>query len=91
MDPDPTPDPTPFLSDFKDAKKMYFFLINYLQAPYLQPLKPNADSKRLTKKARHVYYKCFFEFNLATIRGLGGSILSKKNQNRFTLLNTFMR
>ncbi len=27
MDPDPTPDPTPFFSDFKDAKKKYFFHI----------------------------------------------------------------
>jgi hypothetical protein len=24
MDPDPTPDPTPFFSDFKDAKKYFF-------------------------------------------------------------------
>jgi hypothetical protein len=24
MDPDPTPDPTPFFSDFKDAKKIFF-------------------------------------------------------------------
>jgi hypothetical protein len=23
MDPDPTPDPTPFFIDFKDAKKIY--------------------------------------------------------------------
>jgi hypothetical protein len=27
MDPDPTPDPTPFFSDFKDAKKLIFFFI----------------------------------------------------------------
>ena len=27
LDPDPTPDPTPFFSDFKDAKKNYFFHI----------------------------------------------------------------
>ncbi len=42
MDPDPppdmglTPDPTPFFSDFKDAKKIiifyYFFNITYPQA-----------------------------------------------------------
>jgi hypothetical protein len=25
-DPDPTPDPTPFFSDFKDAKKIIFFI-----------------------------------------------------------------
>jgi hypothetical protein len=38
-DPDPTPDLTPFFSDFKDAKKLffsYFFLITYPQAHYLQ-------------------------------------------------------
>ncbi len=38
MDPDPTPDPTPFFSDFKVAPKNcspYFFLINYPQAHYL--------------------------------------------------------
>ncbi len=33
MDPDPTPDPTPFFRDFKDAKKIifspYYFLITY--------------------------------------------------------------
>jgi hypothetical protein len=40
------PDPTPFLSDFKDAKILnfsYFVLITYSQAHYLQSLKPNAD------------------------------------------------
>jgi hypothetical protein len=26
MDPDPTPDPTPFFSDFKDAKEFVTFL-----------------------------------------------------------------
>jgi hypothetical protein len=25
MDPDPTPDPTPFFSDFEDSKKIFFF------------------------------------------------------------------
>ncbi len=37
-DPDPTPDPTSFYSDFKDAKKivLIFFLITYAQAHYLQ-------------------------------------------------------
>jgi hypothetical protein len=36
MDPDPTPDPTSFFSDFKDAKKIFFsffFLITY---PHVQ-------------------------------------------------------
>jgi hypothetical protein len=28
MDSDPTPDPTPFFSDFKDAKKFIFFSYN---------------------------------------------------------------
>jgi hypothetical protein len=32
MDPDPTPDPTPFFRDFKDAKKFIFFLKTYPQA-----------------------------------------------------------
>ncbi len=39
-DPDPTPDTTPFFSDFKDAKTIiifsYLFLITYPQAHYLQ-------------------------------------------------------
>jgi hypothetical protein len=26
MDPDPTPDPTPFFSDLKDGKKSFFFI-----------------------------------------------------------------
>ncbi len=46
LDPLPTPDPTPFFSDFKDAKINFFsylFLITYPQAHYLQSLKPNAD------------------------------------------------
>jgi hypothetical protein len=45
MNPDPTLDPTPFFSDFKDAKKKYFFhiffLITYSQAHYLQSWKFN--------------------------------------------------
>ncbi len=28
-DPDPTPDPTPFFSDFKDAKKLFFKFFSY--------------------------------------------------------------
>jgi hypothetical protein len=43
MDPeDSTPDQTPFFSDVKDAKKIffsYFFLITYSRAHYLQFLK----------------------------------------------------
>jgi hypothetical protein len=37
-DTDPTPDPTPFFSDFKDVKKLifsYYFHITYPQAHYL--------------------------------------------------------
>jgi hypothetical protein len=30
MDPDPTPDQTPFFTDFKDAKKMFFFSYFFL-------------------------------------------------------------
>ncbi len=43
LDPDPTQDPTPFFSDFKDAKKKnsYFFLKTYPQAHYLQHKKFN--------------------------------------------------
>jgi hypothetical protein len=37
-DPDPTLDPPPFFSDFKDAK-IFFFLIIYSQAHYLQSSK----------------------------------------------------
>jgi hypothetical protein len=36
LDPDPTPDPTRFFSDFKDAKKNIFFLTIYPQAHYRQ-------------------------------------------------------
>jgi hypothetical protein len=28
-DPDPTPDLTPFVSDFKDAKKLFFQIFSY--------------------------------------------------------------
>ncbi len=38
MDPDPTPNLTPFFSDFKDAKKLnfsHFLLITYPQEQYL--------------------------------------------------------
>ncbi len=44
MDPDPTTDPTPFFSDFKDAKKNYFFHIFFLTYPlahYMQSQKFN--------------------------------------------------
>jgi hypothetical protein len=45
MDPDPTPDPTPFFIDFKDAKKkdifFIFFLITCPQAHHLQSKKFN--------------------------------------------------
>jgi hypothetical protein len=47
MDSDPNPDPTPFFSDFKDAKKnfsSYFFLRTYPQAHYLQSKKFNLFS-----------------------------------------------
>jgi hypothetical protein len=41
IDPDPNTDPTPFFSDFKDAKTnnffSYFFLITYPHAHCLQP------------------------------------------------------
>jgi hypothetical protein len=32
MDPDPTTDPTPFFSDFKDANKINFFHIFYYKS-----------------------------------------------------------
>jgi hypothetical protein len=45
MGQDPTPDPTPFFIDCKDAKKKYFFsyffLITRPQAPHLQSKKFN--------------------------------------------------
>jgi hypothetical protein len=44
MDPDPTPDPTSFFTDFKNAKKYlfsYFFLLTCLQAHHLQSKKFN--------------------------------------------------
>jgi hypothetical protein len=37
QDPDPTPDPTSFSRDFKDEKKIsYFIIITYPQAHHLQ-------------------------------------------------------
>ncbi len=42
QDPNPTPDLTPFFSDFEDAKTNFFshfFLITYPQAHYTQVLK----------------------------------------------------
>jgi hypothetical protein len=45
MDPDPTPDPTPFFIDFKDAKNIFFlhifFLITCPQAHHIQSKKIN--------------------------------------------------
>jgi hypothetical protein len=40
---DPDPDPIPFFSDFKDVKKLFFFLhiFSYNQAHYLQSQKLN--------------------------------------------------
>jgi hypothetical protein len=90
MDPDPaqdpTPDPAPVFTDFKDAKNNFFIFVPYnLPAGTLSSVfKPNRGKPK-------TYNKCFLEFNLATINGLGGSILSKKSQNRCALLNTFMR
>jgi hypothetical protein len=51
MDPDPTPDPTPFFIDFEDAKKKfpYFFLITYSQAHRLQSKEFNFLLKFLVK------------------------------------------
>jgi hypothetical protein len=63
MDPDQdaTPDTTPFLSDFKDAKKnylfsSYFFLINCPQAKYLQSLKFNFLLKFCVKILSCLHY-----------------------------------
>jgi hypothetical protein len=58
MDPDPTPDPTPFFIDFKDAKKIFcliFFLITCPQAHHLQSKKFN------------FWLKNFFKFYFAGI------------------------
>jgi hypothetical protein len=38
-DPDPTPDPTPFLNDFKDVKKIMFFIFFLITYP-LVPIIP---------------------------------------------------
>ncbi len=69
MDPDPTSDPTPFFSDFKDSKKNYFgpyfFLITYPQAHYLQSSKFNFMLKfcqnfilqALFQSAQHIFEK----------------------------------
>jgi hypothetical protein len=36
MNPDPTPDPTPFFGDFKDAKNSFHIFSYNLKAHYLQ-------------------------------------------------------
>ncbi len=41
------------------------------------------------KQNKKILYKCVLEFNLATINGLGGSILSKESQNRCTLIQSY--
>jgi hypothetical protein len=43
------------------------------------------------QKAKNVYYKYFLEFILASINGLEGFVLPKKNLNCCTLLNIFRR
>jgi hypothetical protein len=42
--------------------------------------------KRLENKTENIFYKCDLEFHFASISGLGGSILSKKVENRCTLV-----
>jgi hypothetical protein len=88
------PDPTPFFSDFKDAKKYFFFFIFFCSLLRYRTRRHfifSLKAKRERNVPKNVYYKCFLEFILATINGLGGSILSKKSENRCALLNNFMR
>jgi len=53
MDPDPTPDPTPFFIDLKDAKKYLFFFIFF---SYNLPTGTSSQPKKinfLLKFCRH--------------------------------------
>ncbi len=64
-DPDPTTDPTPFFSDFKDSKKIlfHFFLIIYPQAYNLQ--------------SKYLYFLVNFvlKFHLASIVSVRSTLL----------------
>jgi hypothetical protein len=51
---DPTPDPTPFFGDFKDAIFSYCFLITYPQVHYLQTLKPKRGQNGLKKPKTYI-------------------------------------
>ncbi len=72
MDPDPTPDPTPFFSDFKDAKKEkkipYFFLMTYPQAHYLLSKKFNFCQNFVSKS---YFASIISEKGIMRIRGSG--------------------
>jgi hypothetical protein len=46
-------------------------------------------TKRL-KKMKNMFYKCVSEFNLATMNGLGGSILSKKSKSLYPNVHYFV-
>ncbi len=72
LDPDPTPDPTYFFIDFKDATKniffSYFFLITCQQAHHLQSKKFKFFAEILCKKilfCRHY----FSPFNTSMRKG----------------------
>jgi hypothetical protein len=54
----------------------HFFLITYPQAHSLQFLKPNTDET--AQKSQKPIFKCFLQFNFATINVLGGSPFVKK-------------
>jgi hypothetical protein len=57
-------------------------LSNLTQISFL----PNADETTQKNKNKNIFHKCVLELNLATINGLGGSNLYKKNQNRCNLM-----
>ncbi len=81
LDPDPTPEPTPFFSDFQDAKKKFFLhILSYnLPASTLSSVfKAKRGRNGSNKPKTYTINVCFLDFNLTTINGLGGSILSIK-------------
>ncbi len=69
---------------------LIFSPYNLLSGTLSSVVKAKCGRNGPKKPKTYLYYKCFLEFNLATINGLGGSILSK-SRNRCTILNTFMR
>ncbi len=73
-----------FLWNFFNSVFWYLYWIfkKKQKFAFISTLKPNAD-KTAHKKTKNVFYTFVLELNLATINGLGGSILSKKSKSLY--------